>query len=222
MYKHSRRLAACTARAGPSPPRAFHQVRLQAPPALPGRHSCSNPAQTACTAADQAGRAALLHRRRCAVPAPRWYGRRRGTCCPLQPGPTAPAPAAAGDEKAWNEADWHWDPLAMTATAVAAPASAAACAAMCGAGPAAVGLAAADPGSHDGTTPSASSGYAAVDANGAAGGVTATTAPAGARARGKAGGGRPRKAVVAGPAVCQADGCGVDLSEHTFYHQRNK
>lgn len=38
--------------------------------------------------------------------------------------------------------------------------------------------------------------------------------------------GRPRKAGAGaasmGPCICQADGCGADLSGHTYYHQRNK
>lgn len=155
------------------------------------------------------------------LPPSRWYVRRRRLFHMPTPGPAAPTFTAAGDEKAWNVADWHWDPLAMTATAVGAPASGVACAAISGARPAAGGLAAVDGASHGGATPSASSGYAAVDATGVRGSSVAATAPPAARTKGKAGG-RQRKAAVAGPAVCQADGCGLDLSGHTFYHQRNK
>lgn len=61
----------------------------------------------------------------------------------------------------------------------------------------------------------------ASNAGTAASGAAAAAAAAPTRARGK-----PRKAGAggppAGPCVCQADGCGADLSGHTYYHQRNK
>ena len=60
--------------------------------------------------------------------------------------------------------------------------------------------------------------------SGGGSGKTAATAPSRGKGGkgGRSGGARQRKAAAAGPAVCQADGCGADLSGHTFYHQRNK
>ncbi len=159
---------------------------------------------------------------------------------PACPGPSQPASTSlSGDSASWSEADWHWDPVSMTATALVpahagkAPMGGAAAAGR-GTGPATgCSAAASELDSYvQGLLTSSSADEASQGGGSAAAAPPAATpasAPADAAAAAaapKRAHGRPRKAgagaAFTGPCICQADGCGADLSGHTYYHQRNK